>query len=231
MEMLLVVPTKELAGVRPCRLLGRKDPRVRRCALDHSKERFHIAVVSRGARPGKQLTDPKLLKELSRRLRAHRCPTIREGLGGCRHGGALSEQSLIPSNLGQLRVGVSTDVPAHHFATPLIQHRTEIPDSVRHPSGQLREIPRPELVRAGQERGVGRLPPVATPQAPLPSMACQAMVLLVLPNSDMRNVEALALPDPNRGLPTAQICPLRTSHGPLDGGLFLRGEGIDGYRR
>ena len=163
MEMLLVVPTKELAGVRPCRLLGRKDPRVRRCALDHSKERFHIAVVIRGARPGKQLTDPKLLKELSRRLRAHRCPTIREGLGGCRHGGALSEQSLIPSNLGQLRIGVSTDMPAHHFATPLIQHRTEIPESVRHPSGQLREIPRPELVRAGQERGVGRLPPSGDP--------------------------------------------------------------------
>ncbi len=62
-------------------------------------------------------------------------------------------------------------------------------------------------------------------------MACQVMVLLVLPNSDMRNVEALALHDPNRELPTAQICPLRTPHGPLDGGLFLRGEGIDGYRR
>ncbi len=59
-----------------------------------------MGVIIRGVRPGKQLTDPKLLKELSRQSRAHGCPTIREGLGGCRHGGALSEQSLIPSNLG-----------------------------------------------------------------------------------------------------------------------------------
>ena len=82
MEMLLVVATKELAKVCPCRLQGKKDPWVRRCALDRGKEQFHIDIVIGGVRPGKQLTNPKFLKELSRRSRAHGCPTIREGLGG-----------------------------------------------------------------------------------------------------------------------------------------------------
>ena len=93
-------------------------------------------------------------------------PLSERDWGGYRYRGALSEQNLIPSNLGQLRVGVSTDVPAHHFAIPLIQHRTEIPESVRHPGRRFRKISRPELVRAGQERSVERLTPVAPPQAP-----------------------------------------------------------------